>query len=88
MKIELIESGCPWTFTVNGREVVVTGLNIQHRPFQLEVYDMTQNGPKCHYRPALMPYLADLELEVGSFLSMDEKESLIDFFTENLEHEL
>jgi hypothetical protein len=35
-----------------------------------------------------MPYLADLELEVGSFLSMDEKEALIDFFTENLEHEL
>jgi hypothetical protein len=88
MNITLIESGCPWTFLVNGREVVVTGLNIQHRPFQLEVYDMTENGPKCHYRPALMPYLADLELEVGSFLSMDEKESLIDFFTENLEHEL
>lgn len=88
MKIELIESGCPWTFFVNGREVVVTGLDIRHKSFDLEVWDITENGPKCHTRPAQMPYLADLELEVGSFLSMDEKESLIEFFENNLESEI
>ena len=88
MNIQLLETGCPWVFTVNGREVVVTGLDIQHRPFQKEVWDISSDGPKCHYRQAQMPYLADLELEVGSFLSEAEKESLIDFFVTNLESEL